>query len=335
MPKKQSNRIIVLAALVVLVVAQLFMFAAVSPDTNRVPVTIRVKKGMGVWNIADRLRIDGIIGSSCLFVLSSLAYRGKLMAGEYDLNKGMSVIDIVKKMGRGERNIYTLRILEGHNIYNIAETIEKARIMDRSEFLGLAKDLSFLTRLGIRGDSLEGYLAPDTYHYSREIEVDAFIEGIVKKTFKNFAKEDIKKRMSELNMDTHMVLTLASIIEREAKAKEEKPIIAAVFHNRLKMGMRLEADPTVIYGTRAFNEPITKSDLTTYTPYNTYSFAGLPKGPICNPDINSIRAALYPVSADYLFFVSKNDGTHVFSKSMAEHNRFVAMYQRARNAKKQ
>ncbi len=333
MLKQRSNRITVLIALVILIVAQLFMFASVSLSTNRDPVTILVRHGTGLWNIANRLRIEGIINSSSLFVLSSLAYRGKLMAGEYDLRRNMSIIDIVKKMGRGDRNIYTLKILEGHNIYNIADAIEKARIMAGSEFLHLAQDSSFLARLGIKGDSLEGYLAPDTYYYSKEVDKDTLIEGIVKKTFKNFAKEDIKKRMSELNLDTHMVLTLASIIEREAKAKEEKPLMAAVFLNRLKLGMRLEADPTVTYGTRAFNEPIRKIDLTTYTPYNTYTFSGLPKGPICNPDRNSIRAVLYPASADYLFFVSRNDGTHVFSKNMEEHSRFVTMYQRAKNAK--
>lgn len=334
MLKKQNSRTVVLA-LAVLIVAQTFMFASVPQDSKGTPVTTVVKKGTGLWGIAGRLKNEGIINSAPLFVLSSLAYRGKLIAGEYDLRKDMSIIDIVNKMGRGERNIYTLKILEGHNIYNIAETAEKAGIMGGSEFLRLAKDTAFLARLGIRGDSLEGYLAPDTYYYSKEVDVDGFIETIAKKTFKNFAKEDIKKRMGELNLDMHMVLTLASILEREAKVKVEKPLMSAVFHNRLKLGMRLEADPTVIYGTGAFNVPIRKIDLTTYTPYNTYTFTGLPKGPICNPDRNSIMAALYPAPADYLFFVSKNDGTHVFSKDMGEHNRFVAMYQRAKNAKKQ
>jgi UPF0755 protein len=141
--------------------------------------------------------------------------------------------------------------------------------------------------------------------------------------------------MEGLNFDIHKTLTLASIIEREAKLKEEKPIISAVFHNRLKRGMPLDADPTVVYGTKAFNGPIKKTDLTTYTPYNTYTFKGLPKGPICNPDRNSIAAALYPASVDYLYFVSKNDGTHVFSRDMDEHNRFVTLYQRSKKAKKQ
>jgi UPF0755 protein len=140
--------------------------------------------------------------------------------------------------------------------------------------------------------------------------------------------------MAELNYDTHKTLTLASMIEKEAKLSAEKPLISAVFHNRILKDMPFDSDPTVIYGRQVFHSPITKSDLMTYTPYNTYSFKGFPKGPICNPDKNSIIAALNPASVGYLFFVAKNDGTHVFSKDMNEHNRNVGMYQRSKRAKK-
>lgn len=333
--RKNQNRNILVTAVFLFIVTQTLIFASIPKEFEGEKVNVIVKSGTGLWDIADKLKDEGLIYSSSLFVLVSLPYRGRLIAGEYALQKDMSIINIVQKMGRGERNVYALKIIEGHNIYNIAESSGKSAIMENEQFLQLAKDQRFLQRLGIMGESLEGYLAPDTYYYSKEVEVDAFIETIVKKTFKNFEKEDIKKRMGVLNFDIHKTLTLASIIEREAKLKEEKPIISAVFHNRLKLGMPLDADPTVIYGTRAFNGPITKTDLTTYTPYNTYTFKGLPKGPICNPDKNSILAALYPASVDYLYFVSKNDGTHVFSKDMDEHNRFVAQYQRSKNAKKQ
>jgi UPF0755 protein len=333
--RKNQNRKILVTAVFLFIVTQTLIFASIPKEFEGEKVNVIVKSGTGLWDIADKLKDEGLIYSSSLFVLVSLPYRGRLIAGEYALQKDMSIINIVQKMGRGERNVYALKIIEGHNIYNIAESSGKSAIMENEQFLQLAKDQRFLQRLGIMGESLEGYLAPDTYYYSKEVEVDAFIETIVKKTFKNFEKEDIKKRMGVLNFDIHKTLTLASIIEREAKLKEEKPIISAVFHNRLKLGMPLDADPTVIYGTRAFNGPITKTDLTTYTPYNTYTFKGLPKGPICNPDKNSILAALYPASVDYLYFVSKNDGTHVFSKDMDEHSRFVAQYQRSKNAKKQ
>ncbi|WP_051408979.1 endolytic transglycosylase MltG [Syntrophorhabdus aromaticivorans] len=331
----RQNRNTILIAVAIFVVTQTFIFASIPNNTDRDSVAILVKSGTGLWEIADKLKKNGLIRYPSLFVLCSLAYRGRLLAGEYELRKDMSIIEIVAKMGRGERNIYVLKILEGHNLYNIAEMAEKSGIMGSDEFLRLARDPGFLKRLGIKADSLEGYLPPDTYYYSREISTDHFIERIVKKTFKNFAKEDIKRGMENLKFDTHKTLILASIIEKEARLKEEKPVISAVFHNRLKQGMSLDADPTVIYGTGNFNGPITRSDLSTPTPYNTYKFPGLPKGPICNPDRNSIMAALYPASVDYLYFVSKNDGTHVFSKDMNDHNRYVAMYQRAKNAKKQ
>lgn len=331
----RQNRNTILIAVVIFVVTQTFIFASIPNDTDRDSIAILVRSGTGLREIAGKLKENGLIRYPSLFVLCSLAYRGRLLAGEYKLTKDMSVIEIVTKMGRGERNIYALKILEGHNLYNIAEMAEKSGIIGGDEFLRLARDQVFLQRLGINADSLEGYLAPDTYYYSRETGVDCFIETIVKKTFKNFAKEDIKKGMEDRNFDMRKTLILASIIEKEAKLKEEKPVISAVFHNRLKRGMPLDADPTVIYGTGNFGSPITRLDLVTPTPYNTYSFPGLPKGPICNPDKNSIMAALHPASVDYLYFVSKNDGTHVFSKDMNDHNRYVAMYQRAKNAKKQ
>jgi UPF0755 protein len=332
---RNKNKNIVITVFFLFVVTQTLIFAGIPRENNGEQANVIVKSGTGLWDIAGKLKDEGLIFSSTLFVLCTLPYRGKLIAGEYTLRKDMSIIDIVQRLGRGERNIYALKIIEGHNLYNIAESIGKSVIMGNEDFLLLAKNQGFLQKVGITGDSLEGYLAPDTYYYSKEVDVDVFIGAIVKKTFKYFEKEDIKKRMGNLNFDIHKTLTLASIIEREAKLKDEKPVISAVFHNRLKRGMSLDADPTVIYGTKAFNEPIKKTDLTTYTPYNTYTFSGLPKGPICNPDRNSITAALYPASVDYLYFVSKNDGTHVFSRDMDEHNRFVALYQRNKNAKKQ
>lgn len=332
---RNHNRNIVVTAIFLLVITHTLIFASIPREMNGEQRNIVVRSGTSLWNIADRLKAEGLISSSTLFVLCTIPYRGRLIAGEYTLRKDLSLIDIVQRLGRGERNIYALKIIEGHNLYNIAESMEHSAIMKGEDFLLLATNQEFLQKLGIKADSLEGYLAPDTYFYSKEIAVDGFVETIVKKTFKNFQKDDIKKRMAELDFDIHQTLTLASIIEREAKLKEEKPIISAVFHNRLKKGMPLDADPTVIYGTGSFNGPIKKVDLVTYTPYNTYAFRGLPKGPICNPGKSSIDAALHPAGVDYLYFVSKNDGTHVFSKDMDEHNRYVTLYQRNKNAKKQ
>lgn len=334
MPKRQSRSIIA-TFVFLLIIAQPLIYASIPRENSDETVNVIVRSGTGLWDVAEKLKSEGLISSSLLFVLCTFPYRGKVIAGEYSLRRTMSLIDIVQRLGKGERNIYALKIIEGHNLYNIADSAEKATIMGAKEFLDLATNQHFLQKIGVPGESLEGYLLPDTYHYSREVEAEDFIESIARKTFKYFEKDDIKKRMHELNFDIHKTLTLASIIEREAKRREEKPIISAVFHNRLRKGMPLDADPTVVYGTKAFNEPIRKTHLTTFTPYNTYTFVGLPKGPICNPDKASIAAALNPAAVDYLYFVSRNDGTHVFSKDMEEHNRFVAMYQRSKNGKKQ
>lgn len=314
---------------------QALILVSIPRSTENQPIKVAVKNGTSLYNIACLLKNEGIIYSSYLFMFYSFLTGNKLIAGEYDLSRNMSTIDIIMKMKNGERNIYTLKIIEGYNIYNIAEAIQNAKITGKDEFIQLATNRSFLRRLKIDSGSLEGYLSPDTYFYSKETEVDRFIERIVQRTFKIFEKEGIQNKMHELKMDMYKTLTLASMIEKEAKKKEEKPLISAVFHNRLRSNMSLGCDPTVTYGTGAFSSPITKKDLTTPTPYNTYKLKGLPRGPICNPDKDSIMAALYPAPVDYLYFVSRNDGTHAFSKDMTTHNRFVETYQRNKNTKKQ
>jgi UPF0755 protein len=334
MPVKQHNKIVIIAVILFLIM-QTLIFASIPRSTENEPVNVIIKSGTSLNSIANLLKDNDIIYSSYLFMFYSFLTRSNLIAGEYELKKNMSTFDIIMKMKHGERNIYTLKIIEGYNIYSVAEIIQNAKITEKDEFIRLAKNRNFLDRLKINSGSLEGYLSPDTYYYSKETDIDKFIERIVQRTFKSFEKENIRDRMQELKMDINQVLTLASMIEKEAKMKEEKPLISAVFHNRLRRNMSLDCDPTVTYGTGAFFSPITKKDLATPTPYNTYVLRGLPKGPICNPDKNSIMAALFPAPVDYLYFVSRNDGTHVFSKDMATHNRFVTIYQRVKKTKKQ
>lgn len=333
---KELGKSIIPIAVLVLLLTQTLIFASIPRGTGNKPIELVVKSGTSLTGIARQLADEGIIHSPYLFLAFSFIYcKGKLIAGEYDLRKDMAMSEVLRKMAHGERNIYVMKIVEGFNIYNIAESVEKSRIMRGADFLRLARDRGLLQSLGIKADSLEGYLLPDTYYYSREIDIDKFMEKIVRKRIAFFESEEIRKRMEEIHFTVHDTLTLASMIEREAKVKSEKPIISAVFHNRLRIGMSLDCDPTVTYGTGAFDSPIKKSDLVTHTPYNTYTFKGLPKGPICNPDKDSITAALYPAAVDYLYFVSRNDGTHVFSRDMKDHNRFVTLYQRNKQTKKQ
>lgn len=320
-------------AVVIFLFSQTLIFAAIPRDSDPSSLNIVVKNGTSLYGIADALNDRGLIYSRVLFVLSALTFRGRLMAGEYELRRDMSTFEIVMKMGLGKRNIYTLKIIEGHNIYTIANNIERSGIMPKDEFLKLSTDKKYLERIGISSDSLEGYLFADTYFYSKEIEKEKFIEHIARRTLRFFDRNDIKEKMRSLNMDIHKTLTLASMIEKETGAAGERPFVSAVFHNRLLKGMSLDCDPTVIYGTKGFGSPIRKVDILTYTPYNTYTFKGYPRGPICSPGAPSIAAALNPAPVDHLYFVSKNDGTHVFSKDLVEHNKNVTMFQRSRTSK--
>lgn len=332
MLEKRKKKILIIAA-AIFFFSQPLIFASIPRNIDSSPHSIVVKNGTSISGIAQTLKDEGLIYSKVLFKLTSLMYKGRLMAGEYELRRDMSTLGIVMKMGRGERNIYALRIIEGYNIYSIAESIDRSSIMAKDDFLRLARDRDYLERIGVGADSLEGYLFADTYHYSKEVDVETFIERIVRRTFAFFDREDVRERMDSLNLDIHRTLTLASMIEKEAGIEEEKPFVSAVFHNRTLRGMSFDSDPTVIYGTKRFGLPIRRVDLDSYTPYNTYTFRGYPKGPICSPAKSTIMATLNPASVDYLFFVSKNDGSHVFSRDIAEHNRYVNMYQRSGTTK--
>jgi len=192
-------------------------------------------------------------------------------------------------------------------------------------------DRKFLDSLDIDAPSLEGYLYPDTYRLPKGIEPEEIFTIMVQRMREKF-DESLRRRAEELGMTENEVLTLASIIEKEAMYEREMPLISAVYHNRLKRGMKLQADPTVLYGVRDKDRRIRYIDLKRSTPYNTYVIEGLPPGPIASPSIESIRAALYPADVDFLFFVSKNDGTHYFSRTGQEHRRAVLRYQLGRGS---
>ncbi len=323
---------LIAAAVVLAFLVSLVMVAVIPRKSHPAVVSFIVKRGTNVGTVAKMLKNEDLVRSRYVFTLCALLlYRGRVVAGEYELSKNMSIVQIAGKMARGERRIYTLRIVEGYNIYTVADAIQRAGIMDGQAFLHLATNEQFLTRLAIPSDSIEGYLCPDSYFFSKETDVDEFLGKVVERTFKLFEQDDIKLQMEKTGMNIFQTLCLASIIEKEAKLEREKPLISAVFHNRLRQGMTLDADPTVIYGRGSFARELTKEDLLADTPYNTYRQKGLPKGPICNPSKSSIVAALYPDPSDVLYFVSRNDGSHVFSKTIEEHNRFVMMYQRHKN----
>jgi UPF0755 protein len=330
---KRDKRVII-AAVALFLVSQPLILASIPLDVTSNVKPIVVKRGTHLPEVARLLKEEELVRSSSLFMAYVLlAHQGKIIAGEYELTRDLSIAQIAAKMAGGQTKIYTLKIVEGYNLNTVGDALEKAGIMSRDGFFRLAKDEAFLNRLAIPADTLEGYLSPDTYFYSKETDADALLERIARRTLAFFDKEEIKARMAELHMNPHHILTLASMIEKEAKIEPEKPLISAVFHNRLAEGMSLDSDPTVMYGIGMTPKALTRVDLDTPTAYNTYRLKGLPKGPICNPSTSSLLAALYPAPSDVLYFVSRNDGTHVFSRRIKEHNQFVTMYQKKRNKK--
>jgi len=254
----------------------------------------------------------------------------RLKAGEYKLSPCMNLIKVLGILEQGRVLEHPFTIPEGYTIAQIARVLAELGLADEERFLKLAYDQKFISKLGIRTISLEGYLFHDTYRISKGNKEEEIIELMVGQFNKTITQND-RKRAAELGFSMHQIVTLASIIEKETSAPGERSLISAVFHNRLKRKLPLQSDPTVIYALgKDFDGNLTKKDLMTESPYNTYLYPGLPPGPIANSGRAAIHAALYPAEVDYLYFVSKNDGTHKFSTTHKEHIRAVRKYQRRR-----
>ena len=279
--------------------------------------------------VATLLEREGLIKSRFFFVLfgKSQSADRKVHAGEYELNPGMTPAEILAMLLNGQVVLHSLTIPEGLTIVQIAELASQEGLTDRAEFLRLAKDRAFVESLGIKAETLEGYLYPDTYKFPRAVKAREVLVTMVEQ-LRQVVGPDLLARMQEIKMTMHEVLTLASVIEKETGSGGERSEISAVFHNRLKKHIPLQSDPTVIYGLPAFDGNLHKKDLSSPSPYNTYRVQGLPPGPIANPGIQAIRATLYPSNSRYLYFVSRNDGTHQFSATLIEHNRAVEKYQK-------
>ena len=239
----------------------------------------------------------------------------------------MTPAEILAMLLNGQVVLHPLTIPEGLTIVQIAELASQDGLTDRAEFLRLAKDRAFVASLGIKAETLEGYLYPNTYKFPRAVKAREVLVTMVEQ-LRQVLGPDLLARMQELKMTMHEVLTLASVIEKETGSGGERSEISAVFHNRLKKHIPLQSDPTVIYGLPAFDGNLHKKDLSSPSPYNTYRVQGLPPGPIANPGFQAIHATLYPSNSSYLYFVSRNDGTHQFSATLIEHNKAVEKYQK-------
>ena len=323
---------IILCAIVALVVTALsaaFCSYAGNPvDAAGRDVEIAIVRGSNFSAVVDLLDEAGLIGRRQYFLL--LAYvkdaPKRIRAGEYELNSSMTPQDILDRLMEGRVKGYRIAIPEGFTLRQIAARLAAREIVDEERFLTLARDRTFLSSLDIPRASAEGYLFPDTYVFSQSMDEGRVITFMVDQ-FRSRITTEMKKEAEKLGFTVDEIVTLASIIEKEGGKRDEKPLVAAVFHNRLKRKMRLQSDPTVIYGIEEFDGNLKKRHLEEKTPYNTYQIGGLPPGPICNPGMDALLAALYPAPVNYLYFVSKNDGTHHFSSNLKSHNKAVITYQ--------
>ena len=298
--------------------------------TSREEVIITIPKGASLSEIGEILYDNNVVSSKLLFKLVAMI-RGEqrnVKAGDYQLKTSSDPGEVLDLLISGKTLVYSVTVPEGYNIFQVADLLDQKGLAARKDVLNLAQDESFIKELAVETCSLEGVLFPDTYliRPSEKGSSKAIMKKMVNR-FKQVYDLNVRETAARNGWSLAQVITLASLIEKEAKANEHA-LVSAVFHNRLRKNMRLQSDPTVIYGIKPMGAKITRADLDRKHPYNTYQISGLPPGPIANPGKDSLIAAVNPANVDYLYFVSKNDGSHQFSSNLNDHNRWVNLYQR-------
>ncbi|HBG19401.1 MAG TPA: endolytic transglycosylase MltG [Desulfobulbaceae bacterium] len=303
------------------------------PKQDNETVAVNIPKGKSTREIGSILAEAGVIDDDIRFlVLAKISgYAGRLQAGEFLFETGKRPLTVLRTLATARSIQYSITIPEGLSASEIATIFAEGGWCHPNSFANKVIDKEFIAGLGLPGlDSLEGYLYPDTYMLTRDMrgEADKIIGLMVSRFTKVWSEmtEDLEKKP-----DRQKTVILASIVEKETGTGSERPLIAGVFRNRLQLGMKLQSDPTVAFGLLNHEGPLTKADLQTPTPYNTYVIPALPAGPICNPGRESMMAVLNPSSTKDLYFVSKNDGTHHFSGDLAEHNNAVQKYQKRKS----
>jgi UPF0755 protein len=308
--------------------AEHYLLAPLDPN-NTTSSIFEVAADKNFRDVAADLEVNNYIQNR--FAIRMLAkYQKKdtlVMAGEYQFSPSMSPQEILDAMVEGKMILRRITFKEGITAHEIGPILEEAGITQRDLFDAALNDPKLREELKVPASSFEGYLFPETYRIQRNTPPRKVIQTL-RNQLDSIWTDAWNLRLIELQMTKHQILTLASIIEKESGNAEEQPIVSSVFHNRIARGMRLQSDPTVIYGIPNFNGNITKADLQTPTPYNTYVISGLPPGPIANPGTTAIKAALYPAQTNYLFFVGNGKGKHIFSETLDQHNQAVNLYQR-------
>jgi UPF0755 protein len=320
-------------AILLLAVALWFAWALVLPVVPESPQLLLFPSGSSSSAIAAELQRVGVVRSRLAFQLLHYAQpKRKLKAGEYRFDRPTSGLEVFQRIVRGDVVVHTVVVPEGYNMFDIAAAIQAAGLGKSEDFLVVAThDTALIRAVDPQAKSLEGYLFPDTYLFTRTMTMRDMAATMVRR----FQKE---AKSLGLGGDTHRLVTLASIVEKETAAPDERSQVAGVYLNRLSKNMLLAADPTVVYAaelTGTYRGAIYQSDLQSASPYNTYKFAGLPPGPIANPGEAALRAAMQPAKSPYLFFVAAGDGTgrHRFSTTFEQHERNVLAYRKTSNGR--
>ncbi len=320
------------------------------PVTPAGQTIVLLHPGYSTRRIATELQSAGVIRSTDAFVLwHYLHHKHSLKAGEYLFDRSATSMDVHQRLVRGDVYFHTVVIPEGYNMFDIAQAIQNAGLGSSEEFLKVAtSDTALISDFAPDAKTLEGYLFPDTYEFTRMQSMEEMAAAMVKQ-FRLVAKEiglikdaritDVTNtdlQTNPQNNDVQRTVTLASIIEKETAAPEERPLVASVYYNRMAKHGALQADPSVIYAELlqgAYSGALHHADMQFNSDYNTYTHPGLPPGPIGNPGKTSLEAAMHPADTDYFYFVSNGNGHHRFAKSLEEHNKNVAAYRKAMNGK--
>ncbi|MEA2006388.1 MAG: endolytic transglycosylase MltG [Acidobacteriota bacterium] len=332
MTLKIIKRALFLAVLIFLSFSIWFAVEFLSlPKTPQKNILFEIEKGSSVSQIASLLKEKEIIKKKWVFLTGYKLFfsRDTLKSGEYSIELPVSTKNILRTLIEGKIYLHPITIPEGLTQKEIASHLETMHIISAEDFLRVSSDPSPILSFDDKASDLEGYLFPETYHFPKGVTGENIVKTMVDQ-FKAVFSIDWRIRAKELGFSVREVVILASLIEKETSFADEKKFISAVFHNRLKRRMKLDCDPTIIYALKqqgAYSGRLRWKDLKLDSPYNTYIYPGLPPGPIANPGRESLQAALFPADVNYLYFVSKNDGTHIFSRTLKEHQKAVIKYQ--------
>lgn len=313
----------------------LAIFLFVPPSRSHEAIDFYVSRGESLSSVLRRLEAQGLIYDDRVLSLWARLWSTdrKIHWGHYRFESPMAPRRIINQMVLGTGAFRRVTVPEGLTLAEIAELMEDSGLGSREKLLKEAQSPELLSRAGIAAKGLEGYLFPTTYYFTSSTTEREILLAMVDQ-FKRSFTPAMREQSEKLGWDIHQAVTLASMIEKETALPSERLLISAVFHNRLEQKIALQSDPTVIYGLKRVSKNLTRRDLQHPSPYNTYLIPGLPPGPICNPGLAALEAALTPADVPYLYFVSKNDGSHLFSKTISEHNRAVDRYQKEKGSPK-